>query len=319
MDYPMRSQTIPKKTNLVLLALCATFLWGSAYPMVKLGYGAFQVPANQPFSQQLFAGVRFVLAGVLILLNRLCLHRESFFPRKGNWGKVWVISLFCTVLQYVPYYIGLAHTPGVVCSIIGACGVFFTILMGCWVFRMERLTMRKALGCALGFCGVVLISVKGGSLGGGFRLDGEALLLVSAAMSSLATVLMKKYTQSDDPMTLYGWQFLLGGAAMIAIGLLGGGGIHPGGPSAWLLLLYLSFISAGAYGLWGILLRDYPVSRVVIWQFMTPIFGSVLSVLLLGESQALTWTVPLALALVCGGILFVNTGHGEKGQAFPTK
>ena len=59
------------------------------------------------------------------------------------------------------------------------------------------------------------------------------------------------------------------------------------------------------------LLRDNPVSRVVVWQFMTPVFGTVLSMLLLHE-RALSWTFPAALALVCCGILTVNIRREAK-------
>lgn len=314
MESTTMPRSSPKPLLVALLALCATFLWGSAYPAVKLGYAAFQVPADQPFSQQLFGGVRFMIAGALILLERLALHPNVLLPRKGGWGRVIKLGLVCTVLQYVPYYIGLSHTAGVKCSIIGASSVFLSILIGCWAFRMEKLTLRKLGGCLLGFLGVVLINLDGGSFGGGFRADGELLILLSTLMSALATVQVKRYSAYDDTFMLYGWQFLLGGFVMAVIGLLGGGSIAPAAPSSWLLLLYLSFVSAGAYGLWGLLLRDHPVSQVVVWQFMTPIFGSVLSILFLGEHQALTWMVPLALVLVCCGIVFVNTTPPSAGQ-----
>ena len=73
------------------------------------------------------------------------------------------------------------------------------------------------------------------------------------------------------------------------------------------LLLYMAMISAVAYTLWGILLKYNPVSRVSVFGFMNPVFGVLLSALILGESaQALSIYALAALVLVSLGIYVVN-------------
>ena len=55
-----------------------------------------------------------------------------------------------------------------------------------------------------------------------------------------------------------------------------------------------------------------PVSRVSVFGFSNPVFGVLLSALLLGErSQAFGAQGLIALALVCTGILVVNRGKKE--------
>ena len=77
--------------------------------------------------------------------------------------------------------------------------------------------------------------------------------------------------------------------------------------SAYILLLYLSLISAVAYTLWGMLMKNNPVSRVSIFNFMIPLFGVLLSAIFLGEvEQALAWNKLAALVLVSAGIYVVN-------------
>ena len=68
-------------------------------------------------------------------------------------------------------------------------------------------------------------------------------------------------------MTLRGYQFLCGGILLTGFGLAMGGRVHVGAVSAsgWLLLLFLGFISAAAYTLWGILLKYNPVARVAVF------------------------------------------------------
>ena len=107
---------------------------------------------------------------------------------------------------------------------------------------------------------------------------------------------------------LSGYQFILGGFVMIIVGLLLGGRISlPHNISAYILLLYMGLISAVAYSVWGILLKYNPVSRVTIFNFLTPLFGVLLSAIFLGEvDQALQLNKLLALLLVCAGIYVVN-------------
>lgn len=51
------------------------------------------------------------------------------------------------------------------------------------------------------------------------------------------------------------------------------------------LLFYMACISAVAYTLWGILLKYNPISRVAVFGFMNPVFGVILSAMVLGEKE----------------------------------
>ena len=79
-------------------------------------------------------------------------------------------------------------------------------------------------------------------------------------------------------------------------------------PSTRPNLLYMGFISAGAYTLWGILLKYNPVSRVSILGFMNPVMGVLLSAVFLGENnEAFSLTGLTSLLLVAAGIIIVNS------------
>ena len=107
---------------------------------------------------------------------------------------------------------------------------------------------------------------------------------------------------------LSGWQFLVGGLLMTAVAYAFGGRLNASSPSAWPLMLYLGLLSAVAYTLWSLLLQRHPVSRIMVFSFLNPVFGVVLSALLLGEGKILN--IPrclLAMALVCLGVWIVNS------------
>ena len=108
-------------------------------------------------------------------------------------------------------------------------------------------------------------------------------------------------------MVLSGYQFFIGGAILAIIGSLMGGNLIFYSTGCVLNLLYMGFISAGAYTLWGVLLKYNPVSRVSILGFINPVMGVLLSAIFLGENQEAFSLIGLgALVLVSLGIIIVN-------------
>ncbi len=291
-------------------ALFCCFLWGSASPAIKIGYQWFGIQADDAAGRILFAGVRFMIAGLMVIIFDSIKEKRLNVPRKGAWGKVLLLSVFQTSVHYILFYMGLAHTSGVRGSIINAAGTFFSIFLAVAVFRFEKMSVRKAVGSIIGFLGVV-ICVTGGSLAsmleGGFAIQGEGALLLSAFCGSMASNLIKKVARTEDPVTMSGWQFLTGGATLTLLGLIMGGQLNLNSAAGIPLIIYMGFISAGAYTVWSILLKYNPVSTVTILGFMNPVFGVILSVIFLHEaSEALSLAGLAALVLVSAGIIIVN-------------
>mgnify|MGYP005782591465 FL=1 len=67
-----------------------------------------------------------------------------------------------------------------------------------------------------------------------------------------------------------------------------------------------------AFTLWTVLLKNNSVGKISVYNFLTPVFGVLLSVILLGE--AFDWKIVLALAAVCTGILIVNLPQKERSK-----
>ena len=102
----------------------------------------------------------------------------------------------------------------------------------------------------------------------------------------------------------------------MAMGVAGGGTLSPTGPSALLLLAYMAFISAAAYSVWSLLLSVHSVSRISVYGFLNPVFGFVLSAVLLGEFQLVDPVRSIcALVLVSAGIVVVNRVGARAGSA----
>ena len=298
---------------LTLLALLCCALWGSATPAIKTGYRLLQVEGVA--SIMLFAGVRFFLAGVLTVVIFSIARRKLLFPKRENIDKVLKVSAVQTVIQYVLFYLGLAYTSGVKGTVASGTNAFFSVLIAALIFKQEKLTTKKILACAMGFLGIVVINLNGLTpSGSSTELLGVVLVILSTVAYAFSSVLIKRYSAYEDPVTISGYQFMAGGLFMALVGLVSGGSISFASLGGVLDLIYLAFLSAIAYSVWGILLKHNPVSRVSVFSCAIPIFGTVLTMLLLpGESSSVHPIIlTITLLLVSSGILLLNYRKADK-------
>ena len=302
-----KNNILTKKAWVITLAAFCCLLWGSAFPSIKIGYKLWDIGSDDRMAQILFAGMRFFLAGILTILIGSCISRRILLPKRSSLPKIAALSMFQTILQYIFFYLGLAGTSGTKSSIITASNVFLAILVSAFIFRTEKMTMKKLVGTIVGFSGVLLVSLSGGSLDGGFSLTGEGFIFLSALSYAFSASLTKKFSKTEDTVMLRGWQFVFGEAFMMAVSIIFGGHIPSADLSGCGMLLYLAFVSAAAFSIWGLLLKFNPVSKISVFGFMNPVFGVILSMLLLGENgNTNIFRTLLSLLLVIGGIIIVN-------------
>ena len=195
-------QSILTRTWVVAsLACVCCILWGSAIPTIKTGYRLLQVDSADTASQIVFAGVRFTLAGLLVLLFTSLKEKKAMLPDRQTLTCAVPVCLAQTFVQYFFFYIGVAHTSGVKGGIITGLGNFIAILFSCLLFRKEKMTVPKLIGCILGFAGVVIINLMGNSLDMGFTLTGEGFVLISQLSYGMSTVLISIYSKKSPPLS----------------------------------------------------------------------------------------------------------------------
>lgn len=300
-------------TNTIFITLAALLccaLWGSATPFIKIGYELI-LPHKDVASTILFAGIRFTFAGILTVLIYSIGRKKLLVPKKENLGKIAVVACFQTIIQYIFFYIGLSNTSGVKGTIASGSNAFFATLIACLVFRQEKLTFKKIFACIIGFAGIVLVNLNG--LDFNMNFTGDGFVIFSTIAYAVSSVLIKRYSKYEDPVIISGYQFILGGIVMILIGMSFGGGVVLNSAKGVGVLTYLAFLSAIAYSVWGILLKYNPVSRVTIFSFTIPVFGVLLSNLMLTEkSNVAPLNLVITLILVCTGIIILNYNKEKK-------
>ena len=295
-------------------ALFCCVLWGSAPAGIKIAYELFRIGPEDTASRIVLAGTRFTITGVLTILIGSVLEKRLLIPKRRSWPKITLLGLVQTSGQYFFFFMAMAHLSGVRGSIINACGNFLTILFAVYIFRFERMTPRKLAGCIVGLSGVILIVSGGQSLleGGAVTLSGEGAMVAADVFIAIGACLTKVFSREEDPVTLCGWQFAVGGLALLSAGLIMDGRLVFYSSSCFAVLMYLAFVSTGAYTLWSILLKYNPVSRISILGFFNPVFGVFISALVLGETgEAFSVTGLISLVLVSAGVIIVNRGQSS--------
>ncbi|UCV00096.1 DMT family transporter [Acidovorax radicis] len=289
----------------VAVALLCCLLWGSSYPAIKSGYAWFGIAADDVPTKLVFAGWRFLWAGLVLLVLALATRKSIWGLGKSTARELVVLGLAQTTLQYVFFYIGLAYTTGVKGSIMNATGTFFSVLLAHWIYHNDRLSHAKLWGCLVGFAGVMVVNLGQGSFDLDFTLLGEGCVVIAAFVLAAASIYGKQVSQRMDSVVMTGWQLAIGGAALLAIGWASGGALTGFTVASTLLLVYLALLSSAAFSLWSLLLKHNRVSQITVFNFTVPIFGAVLSAIFLGE-VLLEWKNLLALVLVCCGIWLVT-------------
>ena len=296
------------KTAACAAAVFCTLLWGTAFPFIKLGYSAFSVESGDIGSMLLFAGLRFSLAGILVICFLCAKSSRLALPKKDELLPILLLGTVQTTGQYLFTYCGIGYTTGANTSIITACASFITVLAAPLFFKNDRLTLLKLLGCALGFGGVLVING-----GGGFALStlfGDILIFCSTVFAAGGNLIAKGVTKGRNPVSITGYQLLLGGSLLTASGLISGGRLDLLNAQGVLILLWLAVVSAAAFSLWTALLKHHPAGKIAVFNLLVPVFGTVLSGLMLGE-QVWRFETLLSLILISAGIISVNISRGE--------
>ena len=278
----MKKDNILKKTwVMVLLASLCQALWGVVFPVIKKSYELFSISGVG--STLLFASIRFMIAGVILLL--LDTFMEKRFPvlDKKGYASVFMLGTIQTGLAYAFQYIAMISASSINCSILNGTGVIFSTIIAHFISKDDKMNGRKALGGVLGFIGVLVCFLWGGKLEG-FSLKGEGLMLLSILTFVTGTNLSRIVTTGITSVVVSGYNLLVGGAELFILSLFLGGRIGNGGLYGIMCLVFLSLTSCVCLYLWTALSSANSVSKVAVFQCINPITGAIAASLLLGEN-----------------------------------
>ena len=288
----------------VVFALTAAIAWGWAYPLIKLGFTEFEITAEMTGSKILFAGIRFALSGIIILTIALFANRKFTVTHKIDWLYILVFSLMNTALHYAFFYIGLSHSQGARASILNSLGTFILVLLACMFFKTDKLTIKKIVGCIVGFAGVLALNLGIGGNSSNFTLLGDGMIILNALCSAVAGLMTRGLGRRVDIFVGTGYSLAIGGILLIIPGILMGGTLPNITLLGVVILSLLIAISSLGFTLYNKLISCNPVGKVAIFNSFIPVVGVITSCLCLGEPFYYNYVI--AAILSAGGIYIIN-------------
>ena len=294
-----------KRYKAILAIICAVG-WSMAYPLIKVGYGIFEISADDLGGKLLFAGVRFLFAGLLV--SAFCVCRKTKLDLKVRKDISWLLllALVNTALHYMFAYIGLSNNTSGRSTILDSMSGFFLIFLSTVFFADDKLNKRKVIGCVMGFAGIVLINVEpGGNFFENITFGGDGMILLNALCGAFGGVITRVVSKKMNIMSATGYSMAIGGALLVLAGLcIGTSGAWNLQIGGIVVLTALVLISAVCFAIYNELLAVYPISEIAIYNALIPVLGVMFAALFLNEP--LKWQYFVAVLLVAAGICIVN-------------
>ena len=282
---------------ITLLACCA--VWGLAQVAAKVSLT--EVP---PLLQ---SGLRSLGAALLLLLWSRW-RGLKVFASDGSAGAGLLAGLLFA-LEFGCIFVGLQYTSASRMAVFLYLSPFVVALGMPLIARHERLSLWQSLGLLLAFGGVVWAFAESfvHPAAGPLQWLGDLLGVMGAVLWGATTLVLRasKLAVALPEKTLL-YQLVVSAVALLLASVLAA--------EAWphtlsrltlvSLLFQIGVVTFASYLAWFWLVRHYPVTRVAAFTLLTPVFGLLAGVTLLGEP--LTLRLVVALVAVCAGIAIVN-------------
>lgn len=295
----MRHDRIDPGAAAILVLCCAA--WGLQQVGIKVAGQQGLGTALQACLRS--AGATLLLAGFIAARGTL---RELLARDRSFWPGMLIALLFSG--EFLFLYAGLQRTTASRGVLLLYTAPFFVAGGAHFLLPAERLARRQVIGFACAFAGVACAAADGLLDGGRGSFLGDALVVVGAVFWAATTVVIKVHPRLRVSAAKLLFYQVAGSipvflAAAVADGQMAG--LAHASRAAWLWLGYQTVVVAFvSYMAWFWLIARYPAGRLSAFTFLSPLFGMLAGVLLLGERA--TPALVLALLFVAAGIRLVN-------------
>ena len=296
--------------NTIAWAIITCLLWSTAYPLIKIGL-QYSTPLH-------FAGSRFILAGLMILPFTLK-PGEYIRMVKANMSLVIWVTVLQTLINYTLFYIGMERVPGAIGAVIVGSQPFVTAIVSRILIREERFARAKVVTIILGLAGIVLVSAgrQKFNFSGPAELVGIVFIFIANISTATSNVMISKNGKNMNPLVLSSFSLLIGGLIIFLFSFA----VEdvPSKPdfslNYWLVLIWLAFMSAFTFSKWYVLLKrpEVKVSDLNLWKFIIPVFGAILSWMIVPDENP-DWVTVIGMLIISLSLIyfFGITGRKER-------
>lgn len=305
-NLPERKTSLDTQGIMAMVLLCA--IWGFQQVAIKVAID--DIP---PIWQ---SGVRSLVAAILV--------GAWLWVYKKRWTRglllPGVLAGVLFALEFGLLYVALRYTDAARASLLLYTSPFVVAVGAHFLISGERLSLWGWLGVGLAFIGTATMMQTGFSvaevannqqwlgdllaLGGGIAWGVTTLVVRSSGLAAAA-----------PSQTLFYQLWVSGVLLCLAAWGLEGAFSLPSTSLAWASIIFqIVVVAMFSYLAWFVLVARYAVTKLSIFGFLTPLFGSIYGVIFLNETLGVRHLVALGLIIV--GIVIVNVyGHHKKSPA----
>lgn len=291
----MPNQLSSQKAKAVFLTLLAGTLWGTSFPVIKIG-----LADTDPFA---FLFWRFLVASVLLVIVMLLLRKLEF--KKAD-SRLLVFLGIANAAGYLLQYVGMNYTTA-------AKAALFVNLSAMWVALLspkllgESFSKKKIVGVLFGLLGIILVSTNldFSSIMGG-QIAGDLMLIISGVAWAVFMVYNKRLLMNSASATFQSmtWVVVFTMLSILPFSFLAGSRFMALTPYAWFAVFYTAIVCwVIPYYLWLEGLKHLSASTSTILLLSEIVVAVILSILVLKEPITLFSTIGaffivIAIALV---------------------
>ncbi len=287
------------KKKSIFYALVVMLLWGTLFPMVKLGYGAYNIVTTGDIL--FFAGVRFAVCGFVICLYSIVTNPKQAKVQKTDILPLLGVGLFAVILHYSVSYLGLLFTESSKIAIIKQIGPLFYVCFSFVFFKEDKFSVKKLVAAVMGFVGIIAINYGSGTVSFGI---GEIFVLMASFCTVFSNVIGKRAFRSVSPVAGTGISQLFGGVVLLIAGICTGGKMSFSLADSG-VFVYVCIASIISYCLWYTVVKSGELSKLFIIKFAEPVFACVFGAILLSEDIFKVQYL-VAFLMIAGGIYISN-------------
>ncbi|WP_226483362.1 DMT family transporter [Natrinema amylolyticum] len=280
------------KAEDVLLFGALAFVWGTAFTAIEIGL--------ETIPPLLFAAARLDIAA-FIFVGAVLLSRIQWLPRtKADIALILSNGILVIGAHFAFSFIGQSYVTSGVAAIVLSFTPIITPVIAIRILPAERIYSTDVLGLCTGLVGVVAIATAGGSFDG--QLLGVGLLLASAIVFALGSVLTERWTAILPALSLHAWSMITGAVFLHVTAYTYSGASFrtvTWTPSAAAALTYLGiFATAGGFLLYFTLLNRIGATNVSLINYASPVVATIFGATLLGEQITIATIAGFALIVV---------------------
>jgi putative membrane protein PagO len=292
-----------EKIKIVLVFSMICFIWGSTWLAIRIGL--------ESLTPLYSSGFRFILASLLILLwmrfKNIELQKDKISIRFYI-----VMGVFTFVIPFALVYWAEQFIPSGLASVLFAVFPFFVVIFSYFLIPSETIGFAKLIGIVIGFTGILIIFSD--DLGGDITsyLIGMSAIVLSGILQAGIAVLIKKYGQHLNPLTMNFVPMIIAGLSLLVLGIfLEDFNTLSFNSEAVLSIVYLAlFGSIITFTSYFWLLKRVNIILLSLMAFITPIVALFLGWLVYNEQ--LTTNHFWGSVLVLTGLLWANLGSISK-------